>query len=199
MRWKLHWSATSPYVRKVMVAAHELGLADRFELVPTRPETVVADVAGDNPLGRIPALVLPDGTTLFDSLVIAEYLDETAGGALFPRAGRDRWRVLTRHALGQGIIDAAIAIVAERRRPPGDRSPGWVAAREAEIGRAFDALERQRLSTAPDIGAITVAVGLGYVDFRLPMNGWRQRRPQLAQWFAAFGGRPSMTATQPAA
>ena len=125
-RWKLHWAPTSPYVRKVMIVAHELGLADRFELVATRPETVVADVAADNPLGRIPALVLADGTTLFDSLVIAEFLDETAGGSLFPRAGPRRWRTLTRHALAQGAIDAAIAIVAERRRPALERSPGFL-------------------------------------------------------------------------
>ncbi len=131
MRWKLHWSPTSPYVRKVMVAAHELGLAGRFDLVATRPETVVADVAPDNPLGRVPALVLPDGTTLFDSLVIAEYLNETAGGALFPRPGAARWRTLTLHALGHGVIDAAIAIVAEGRRNESERSPGFVAARQA--------------------------------------------------------------------
>src|SRR5690242_20251590 len=130
MRFRLHWSPTSPYVRKVMVAAHELGLADRIDLVPTRVETVVADVAADNPLGRVPALVLPDGTTLFDSLVIAEFLHETGGGTLFPRPGPERWRTLTLHALAQGIIDAAIAIVAERRRPGAERSPAFVAARQ---------------------------------------------------------------------
>ena len=197
MRFRLHWSPTSPYVRKVMVAAHELGLADRIDLVPTRVETVVADVAADNPLARIPALVLPDGTTLFDSLVIAEFLNETGGGSLFPRPGPERWRTLTLHALAQGVIDAAIVIVAERRRPEAERSPAFVAARQAEIGRALDALERKIPSSTPDIGTITVAVGLGYVDFRLPGDAWRSGRPRLAAWFAAFAQRPSMAATIP--
>lgn len=198
MRFKLHWSPTSPYVRKVMVVAHELGLADRFDLVETRPATVVADVAADNPLGRIPALVLPDGTTLIDSLVIAEYLDELGGGAIFPRAGQERWRALTLHALGHGVIDAAIAIVAEARRAANERSPGWVAARHAEIARVLDALEREPPAPAMDIGTIAVAVGLGYIDFRLE-HDWRAGRPTLAAWFGAFAQRPSMQATKPRA
>ena len=199
MRWKLHWSPTSPYVRKVMVAAHELGLAGRFDLVATRPETVVADVSGDNPLGRVPALVLPDGTTLFDSLVIAEFLNETAGGALFPAPGTARWRTLTLHALGQGVIDAAIAIVAEGRRPESERSAAFVAARHAEIDRALDAAERTPPSAVADIGTIALAVGLGYLDFRHPKRAWRPGRPRLAQWYEAFAARPSMVATRPPA
>jgi len=199
MRWKLHWSPTSPYVRKVMVAAHELGLAGRLDLVPTRVETVVADVAGDNPLGRIPALVLPDGTTLFDSLVIAEFFDDSGGGALFPRSGPARWRTLTLHALGHGAIDATIAIVGERRRPTAERSATFLAARQAEIGRALDALEREPLAAAPDIATITVAVALGYLEFRLPEHRWREGRPRLAQWYGAFANRPSMEATRPPA
>jgi glutathione S-transferase len=199
MRWTLHWSPTSPYVRKVMVAAHELGLADRFELVPTTPETVVADVAGDNPLGRVPALVLPGGTAIFDSLVIAEFLNETAGGALFPPRGPARWRTLTLHALGHGVIDAAIAIVAEGRRPETERSPAFVAARHAEIARALDAVERAPPAGAADIGAIALAAGLGYLDFRLPGRDWRPGRPRLAAWYEAFARRPSMRATTPPA
>ena len=197
MRFRLHWSPTSPYVRKVMVVAHELGLAHRFDLVETRPATVVADVAADNPLGRIPALVFPDGTTLFDSLVIAEYLDDLGGGALFPRAGAERWRALTLHALGHGIIDAAIAIVAESRRPEAERSPAFVAARRAEIERVVDALERRPPPSAPDIGSIAVAVGLGYLYFRMPDRDWLRDRPRLARWREAFAKRPSMEATKP--
>jgi glutathione S-transferase len=199
MRWKLHWSPTSPYVRKVMVAAHELGLADRFDLVPTRPETVVADVSADNPLGRVPALVLPDGTTLFDSLVIAEFLDATGGGALVPRAGAERWRVLTLHALGHGVIDAAIAIVGERRRPEAERSPAFLAARQAEIARALDAAERQSLDPAAHIGTIALAVSLGYAAFRMPERDWLHSRPRLAAWYEVFARRPSMQATIPRA
>jgi glutathione S-transferase len=199
MRWTLHWSPTSPYVRKVMVAAHELGLADRFDLVATRPETVVADVSAANPLGRVPALVLPDGTTLFDSLVIAEFLNETAGGALFPRPGPARWRVLTLHALGQGVIDAAIAIVGEGRRPESERSPVFVAARHAEIARALDAAEGALPSPTVDIGTIALAVALGYLDFRHPARPWRPGRPRLSAWYEAFAARPAMRATKPPA
>jgi glutathione S-transferase len=199
MRYRLHWSPTSPYVRKVMVAAHELGLADRFDLVPTRPDTVVADVAADNPLGRVPALVLPDGTTLFDSVVIVEFLDHAAGGRLFPPAGPHRWQSLTLHALGQGVIDAAIAIVAEGRRAAAERSPSFLDARREEIGRGLDALEKAPPSDAADIGTIAVGVGLGYIDFRLPDLPWRRSRPGLARWFEAFEARPSMQATRPPA
>jgi glutathione S-transferase len=199
MQFRLHWAPTSPYVRKVMVAAHELSCAERLDLVPTRVETVMADVAGDNPLGRIPTLILPDGTALFDSLVIAEFLDDAAGGALFPRSGPERWRTLTLHALAHGLIDAAIAIVAERRRPEGERSPGFVAARHAEIGRAIDALEQRSLGAEPDIGTITAAVALGYVEFRFRELAWRTGRPKLAAWHAAFAQRDSMRATRPPA
>jgi glutathione S-transferase len=199
MRWKLHWSPTSPYVRKVMVAAHELGLAERFDLVATWPETVVADVAADNPLGRVPALVLPDGTTLFDSLVIAEFLNETAGGALFPRPGAARWQALTLHALGHGVIDAMIAIVGEGRRPQAERSPAFVAARHAEIGRALDAVERTPPAHLADIGTIALAAGLGYLDFRQPERAWRPGRPRLSAWYEGFAARPSMRATRPPA
>lgn len=199
MRWTLHWSPTSPYVRKVMVAAHELGLAERFDLVATRPETVVADVSAANPLGRVPALVLPDGTTLFDSLVIAEFLNETAGGALFPRPGPARWQTLTLHALGHGVIDASIAIVGEGRRPEHERSPAFVAARHAEIARALDAAERAPPAETADIATITLAVGLGYLDFRLPARDWRPGRPRLAAWYEGFAARPAMRATMPPA
>jgi glutathione S-transferase len=199
MRFKLHWSPSSPYVRKVMVVAHEVSLADRFDLVETRPATVVADVAADNPLGRIPALMLPDGTTLIDSLVIAEYFDTLGGGALFPPASPERWRALTLHALGHGVIDAAIAIVAEARRPPAERSPDFVAARHAEIARVLDALEAKPPAAQADIGGIAVAVGLGYLDFRQPERDWRGARPRLTRWYEIFAKRPAMAATKPRA
>jgi glutathione S-transferase len=197
MRWTLHWAPTSPYVRKVMVAAHELGLADRLDLVLARRETIVADVGAVNPLARIPALVLPDGTVLFDSLVIAEFLNDQAGGALFPRTGAARWRTLTLHALGHGVIDAGIAIVSELRRPETERSPAFIDARYAEFGRALDEAERQLPPADADIGTIALAAGLGYLDFRLPEHDWRGGRPRLTRWFDEFSRRPSMVATRP--
>jgi glutathione S-transferase len=200
VRFKLHWAPTSPYVRKVMVAAHELGLGDRFDLVRTTPENVVADVAADNPLGQIPTLVLPDGTAIYDSLVIVEYLDDLAGGALVPPAGPLRWSALTLHALGHGVIDAANRRVNELRRPAAEISARLLAMKHAEIGRALDRLDRTPLDAARvDVATIAIAVALGYLDYRFPEEAWRPGRAALADWFRRFSNRPSMRATMPAA
>lgn len=196
---RLYHHPDSPYVRKAMVAAHECGLAGRLELVPTTPETVVADVRGDNPLAQIPTLILDDGTRLFDSFVIAEYFDSIAPAGLFPPPGPARWAALTRHALGHGIIDAAIARRHEARRPEYERSPAFDAKRRAEIARALDALEGEAgpLADAPDIGAIAIAVALGYLDLRFAAEPWREGRPALAAWYERFAARPAMRATAP--
>lgn len=195
---KLHAAATSPYVRKVLVAAHELGLAARLTLAETTPETVVADVAADNPLGQIPTLVLDDGTRLFDSTVICLWLDAEGGGRLLPAAGAGRWRALARHALGHGLIDAAIGRQRELRRPPGERSSAFLAKRQAEIGRALDALETEAggFPAAPGLAEIAAGVALGYLDFRFAEEPWRAGRPALAAWFASVAARPSFVATQ---
>src|SRR3954447_8711164 len=110
-RMRLHWSPRSPFVRKVMVTAHELGLADRIDCVRTvvRMTQLNRDLLPENPLSKIPTLVLPDGTVLIDSVVICEYLDAVAGGdILFPPAGAERWTALARHALGNGLLDILI-------------------------------------------------------------------------------------------
>ena len=194
---KLHWAPTSPYARKALVAAHECGLADRLELVATTPETVEEDLAATNPLGRIPALITEDGVALYDSLVICEYFDHLAGRGLSPPPGPERWTVLRRHALGQGIIDAAVASVKERRRPEGERSESWLAARARETARALDALEAEaaRLGPGPDLGTIAIAVALAYLDFRFADEDWRASRPALAAWHAAYARRTAMAAT----
>ena len=117
---KLHWSPRSPFVRKVMVAAHELGLADRIDRVRTvvRMTQPNADLLPDNPLSKIPTLVLADGTVLIDSVVICEYLDALAGGGkLFPPSGPERWTALARHALGNGLLDILILWRNERDKP----------------------------------------------------------------------------------
>ncbi|MBC7431085.1 MAG: glutathione S-transferase [Rubritepida sp.] len=188
---KLHWSPRSPFVRKVMVAAHELGLADRIGTVRTvvGMEQINDALLADNPLNKIPTLVLDDGRAIFDSLVICEYLDEMAGGALF--AG-DKWEVLTRHALLNGLLDLLILFRHERTR----EKPA------ARILFAFgcktqSALGALRLPPAGrlDIGDITLAVALSYLDFRFDDIDWRGARPELATWHAAFCERPSMVAT----
>lgn len=194
---KLHYAETSPYVRKVMVVAHECGLADCLDLVPTTPETVVDDVKADNPLAQIPTLVTESGERIFDSTVICEYLDAMAGAGIFERDGPARWTALTRHALGQGLIDALNARNRERRRPETERSPAWDAKKRAEIVRALDALEAAAptLPTGAEIGAIGIAVALAYHDFRWSDDDWRGGRPALTAWYEAYAARPAMRAT----
>ena len=151
---KLHWSPRSPYVRKVMIVAHETGVADRLELV----RSVVAmskpnhDVLRDNPLGRIPTLVTGDGTILFDSAVICEYLDSLhTGPKLFPPAGAERWHALRWHALGDGMLDTLIVFRNEREQPPAQQNPDWLANFALKIARSLDAIERETaaLDAAP--------------------------------------------------
>ena len=196
---RLHYARTSPYVRKVMIAAHELGIADDLDLVGTTPETIVADVAGDNPLAQIPTLVLDDGAQIYDSLVICEYLNTAEKGDLFPPPGPARWAALTRHALGQGLTDNAISRVHERRRPEAERSAALDAKRKAAVARTLDMLEGT--VGAPDgafvIGDIAVAAGLGYLDLRFGEDDWRAGRPQLAGWYEAVSARPSVRKTAP--
>jgi len=188
---KLHWSPRSPFVRKVMIAAHELGLADRIETVRTVVgfEQVNPALLPDNPLNKIPTLVLEDGRAIFDSGVICDYLNERASGGLF--AG-ERYEVLTRHALLTGFLDALILYRHERHR-----AAPWQPALDAFATKTASALAAIAAPPAGrvDIGDITLGVALGYLDFRFGDVDWRASRPDLAAWYATFAERPSMTAT----
>ena len=115
---KLHWSPKSPYVRKVMVCAHELGLADRLELVRSVAAMLKPNerLMQDNPLSKIPTLVLDNGFALFDSAVICEYLNDLGSGTLFPQQGADKWQALRWHAFADGLLDALILWRNERER-----------------------------------------------------------------------------------
>lgn len=197
---KLHHHVLSPYVRKVRVVAIETGLDGGIELVPTTVDTVASDVGGANPLGRIPTLVLDDGTALFDSPVICEYLDSLHGGAkLFPEAGPDRWRTLRQQALGDGILDEGIAARAESLRPADQRSDAAVARGRARLVRVIDALEAgaEQLDGPLTIGRIALGVALGYLEFRYGAEFWRPGRPRIAAWYDQFARRKSMLATVP--
>ena len=196
---KLHWSPRSPYVRTVMIAAHELGLADRIETVRTVVGGTIVHrgLMEENPLGKIPTLVLPDGTILFDSRVICEYLDLVAAGArLFP-AWPARGTALRRLALGIGMLDVALLWLGERRRPEGRRSEDHIALWRTKIVTCLDALERESDALDRDafsIGHVGVGVALGYLDFRFAELGWREGRTQLGRWQAGFDARPSVRA-----
>jgi glutathione S-transferase len=198
---KLHWSPTSPYVRKVMIAAHELGIADRFELVETTPETVIDDVSPDSPLGMVPALVTDAGEPLYDSAVIVAWLNDRFGGDLIPAPGPEAWPVYRRHALAHGLIDTTNARFHERRRPPELQWPQLDAKLARRIGLALDGLEREvdALAGPYTIAPITAGVALSYVDRHFADEDWRATRPGLATWHAAVAQRPSMVATAPPA
>ncbi len=201
---KLHWSARSPFVRKVMVCAHELGLTDDIEIIRS-PVAITApnrDLMRDNPLSKIPTLLTDDGMRLFDSLVICEYLDAQGGKLrLFPAGGPDRWRTLRWHALGNGLLDMLILFRNERDRPQGTRSAAHLNAYAEKALNTLDAIEQVEiadLERAPySIGHITIGVALGYLDFRFGDLAWRAGRAKAAAWYAPIAERASMRATVP--
>jgi len=200
---RLYHSPASPFVRKVIVTLHETGQLDAVALVPAagtplEPGTIPLAL---NPLGKLPCLERPDGPALYDSRVICRYLDDRAGGGLYPEKPR-LWDTLTLEATGDGVTEAALAIVYEARlRPEQHRRADIIEAQWAKAARALDALEARwmaNLAGPIDAGQIAVGCGLGYIDFRIPDRDWRGSRPALAAWFAGFGARPSMAATKPA-
>jgi glutathione S-transferase len=197
---RLHWSPKSPYVRKVMVCAHEVGVADRLELVRSVAAMLKpnARLMQDNPLSKIPTLVLDDGFTLFDSVVICEYLDDLGQGTLFPRQGQDKWQALRWHALGDGMLDAAILWRNERERSAA--LPALLEAFELKMRAALKQLddEVQALAEAPfAIGHVAIGCALGYLDYRFDAFGWRGLAPRVAEWEAELRQRPSFKQTEP--
>ncbi len=196
---ELRYSPTSPYARKVRVTAIELGLDGRIEGVVTLPWDAATDLPKDNPLGKVPLLVTDDGQKLYDSPVICEYLDSLAGGDLFPAAGTARWTALRRQALADGMMDATALCRLEGMRPPERQSADWIARQRRAIERGLDVLEAEAPELQGDvtIGHITIGCALGFIDFRLPDDRWRDGRPALAAWYEDFAARPSMAATVP--
>ncbi|MBS0325583.1 MAG: glutathione S-transferase [Proteobacteria bacterium] len=201
---KLYHSPSSPFVRKVMVVAHELGLASRLELVPSAAHPVNRDagLVAANPLGKVPALVTDDATVLYDSRVICEYLDREAGGKLFPATDALRWRVLRDQALGDGLLDAAVLARYEVAvRPEPCRWQPWTDGQLAKVTSCLAVIEADadRYGERVDIGTIAIGCALGYLDFRFADLGWRDAHPHAAAWFARFAARPSMQASAPPA
>jgi len=196
----LYWSSRSPFVRKVMVAAHEAGLADRIRRIPIVVAMTIPnrEILAQNPLGKIPTLVLADGTTLFDSLVICEYLDGLHDGPkLVPATGPARITALRWHALGTGLCDLLVLWRTERSRP--SPSPAVLEGFAMKRDASLDALEAEApaLSAAPfGIGHVAIGCALGYLDFRYGEEPWRAGRPALAAWYESFRGRPSVRATE---
>jgi glutathione S-transferase len=200
---QLHYNLASPFARKVLVLAREVGLADRLEPVVrmVNPVAPVAEVVADNPLGKIPCLVTDDGLALYDSRVIAEYLDGLHDGPrMFPAAGPARWAALRHQAIGDGMMEAAVLARYETLiRPETKQWDDWTAHQKLKVARAVDALEAEAatLGADADIGTITIGCALGYLDFRYASDAWRSGHPGLAAWYEIFGARPVMLATAP--
>ncbi len=197
---KLRYSPTSPYVRKVSVVALETGLDKRIERIPTNVWAPSTDIATDNPLGKVPALMTEGGETLFDSPVICEYLDSLHDGLkLFPPPGGARWTALRRQALGDGILDAGVLRRLEAGRLENERSSSWIARQTAAVRRGLDALEdeAESLGGPITIGHIAIGCALGWLELRFPDEDWRENRPSLARWYETFARRPSMRETVP--
>jgi glutathione S-transferase len=200
---RLHWSPRSPFVRKVMIFAHEVGLAGRIE----RVRTVVAmsqanrELLRVNPIGKIPTLVTGEGEALFDSTVICEYLDSLHDGPrYFPQAPRERWRALRWHALGDNMLDNLILWRNETLRPKPQQSPEMLVALEAKIRSSLAFLDTQAAplgQTPIGIGHVGIATALGYLDFRFPGLAWRDGHPGIAAWYGTFSQRPSIRNTLP--
>ncbi len=203
---KLWYSQSSPFVRKVMIVAHETGLADKIKIVSanTSPVARNADLAKDNPVGKIPAMQLEDGSVMFDSRVICAWLDsQHAGKRLAPRSGPKRFADMTLEAMGDAIMDAAVLARYERAlRPAEQRWAEWDAGQMTKVTAALDLLEGQwlpKLRGGFTMGKIAIASALGYLDFRFPDMNWRKGRRKLARWYARMADRPSMKESQPPA
>jgi glutathione S-transferase len=201
---KIYHSPLSPYVRKCMVVALELGLAGRIEIMPGAANPITRDknIVAKNPLGKVPTLVTDDGASLYDSRVICEYLNELGQGKFIPPSGAARWQVLTEQALGDGILDAALLARYENAmRPEALRWTEWTNGQLEKVHSGLVQIEAQAANwgDAFDLGKITLGCALGYLDFRFPTLDWRAQYPQAATWFAKLNGRASMQATIPKA
>ena len=200
---KLYVSPASPYVRKVRVVAREAGLAAVIEEVVASVSPVAPNeqVSRDNPLGKLPVLIADDGSAIYDSPVICEYLDSLhSGRKLFPAAGPARWTALKLQALADGLLDAALLARYETAlRPEPRRWPEWIAGQKRKIADALDTLERDvdLLGGELTIGNLSVACALGYLDFRFAADAWRTGRPKLDAWLAEVSKRESLRATMP--
>lgn len=199
---KLFYSPNSPYARKCLVVAYELGLRERIETVAANAIPTKRDpaIAASNPLSKVPTLIADDSTVLYDSAVIAEYLNALGGGKLLPRDGPARWNVLVEQALADGVLDAALLARYETAlRPEALRWTDWTNGQLEKVAGGLDELERRaaRFGDRVDLGTIAFACALGYIDLRWGSLEWRKGRPSAAAWYERFAARDSMVKTRP--
>ena len=199
----LRSTAASPFARKVRIAVSLLGLEDKIEIRETNLNDPADSIRAQNPLGKVPALILDDGTTYFDSRVILEYLDHFAGGGrIIPRQPKARFEVLRLHALCDGILEASLLIVYEDRYRPADKAvQSWVDRQAEKVARGLAVLEAAppKLDPLPDVGQIALACVLGYRDLRFG-GTWRKDHPRLLAWHDKFAAQvPAFAETKIAA
>ncbi len=200
---KLYHNPASPFVRKVRVVALECGVADQLQLeeIALTPVSTPDTLQADNPLGKIPSLVLDNGQCLYDSRVICEYLDTEFKGGLIPATGDARWQALRLQATADGFCDAAVLVRYEGFVRPEDKQwSGWIDGQLNKCRRALDVLESESSTFGDrcDIGTLSVAIALEYFDFRNADEQWRKKAPSLAAWYEAFSQRKSLQQTKPA-
>jgi glutathione S-transferase len=187
----LRSSPASPFGRKVKLTAAILGLSDRIEIVEADTLNPEDSIRQQNPLGKIPALILQDGQVLYDSRVIVDYLDHLAGGGRVIPNGPERFSALRDQALADGIMDAALLQVYEGRfRQDDKREPKWVEHQADKVRRGLDHAEAHLSAPGPNlqIGQIALACALGYLDLRFG-GRWRESYPKLVAWLADFEAR----------
>lgn len=198
---KLVASKTSPYARKIRVILAEKRLP--FEFVAENVWDAATRIGDFNPLGKVPALVTDEGETLFDSPVIAEYLDALAAPALIPAAGIERARVRRQEALGDGIADAGITVFLERKREAARQDAAWIERQLGKVRAGMAALSRELGDkpflggAAPLLGDVACGCALFWAEFRMPELGWRATHPNLDAWAKRLEARPSFASTRP--
>lgn len=203
---KLFYSASSPYSRKVRMVISLKALESTVDMRLTDPFTADTELAAVNPLGKVPALQLDDGSSLFDSRLLCRYLDSLhESWRLIPRQSEQAWRVWRWEALADGLIDASYHLVMERRRPVAQQSQEWLGRWAKEIERTLEQLdaEIEQFGSSITLAHLALGAAVGYLDFRLPELLYGSECPQpscaprLMQWYERFKTQPYMQATRP--
>jgi glutathione S-transferase len=195
---KLFYAATSPYVRKVIACAIARGVDGRIERMTSGSAEYQTNLLAANPLSKVPCLITDDGLSLFDSPVICEYLDSIGDARpMFPASGGARWRALKQQALGDGMMDACLIRRGEVGKPMDAGREDLHAKQAAKVARSLDALEAYVPHKAIDIGSITIAAALGYLDFRFAAEPWRPGHPVLTAWYDEVLKTPCLAQTAP--
>ena len=195
---KLYYSKTSPYSRKVLVLAYELEIVNSMEVIPVSPFEDPLELLKNNPLCKIPTLVLSNGDSIYDSPVIAEYLQRDFGNK--PTLSLESYVSQQRlEALADGMMDATFSLVMERRRPEEQCSSFWQRRWEGAILRSIAEFERQYIDEAGQwhLGSIAMACALDYLAFRIPENDWKQQHSKTKAWFEDIINKQSMIKTDP--